>query len=77
MTTGSSGGSGVGGGGNGILDILLPFGGLKARLMEQQKRHDNETRRRGRGWRRMLSCLPFKNFTTLKVKKIFFFVYLS
>ena len=60
------------GAGNGILDVLLPFGGLKSPTWSSRSDASNETRRRGRGWRRMLSCLPFKIFTTLKVKKKFF-----
>ena len=64
MTTGSQEGAG-----NGILDVLLPFGGLKSPTWSSRGDTSNETRRRGRGWRRMLSCLAFKMFTTLKVKK--------
>lgn len=64
MTTGSQEGAG-----NGILDVLLPFGGLKSPTWSSRGDTSNETRRRGWGWRRMLSCLAFKMFTTLKVKK--------
>lgn len=68
MTTGSQEGAE-----NGILDVLLSFGGLKSPTWSSRGDTSDRTRRRDRSWRRMLSC--FVNFHNYESKKKFLLLF--